>query len=89
MPDIKFEKPLPFEEALLHLPSGYNSRALRAYRDKPHRSDEQKSLATAINVAFVWSSSKEGSKFWSAVYYHYLDNIGDTYKLPPLPDDDD
>lgn len=85
MPDIKFEKPLPFEEALLHLPPGYNSRALRAHRDKPYCKIEQRTLSSAVNMAFIWSDSKEGKSFWRSVYHYYLD---EEEALPPLPKDD-
>ena len=86
--EIDFGSKIPMERALMHLPPGYNSRALKNYNDylaaDPRNAYEPGCMSRAIDFAFVWMDTKEGDSFWESVYNYYLDEQDE---LPPLPPD--
>lgn len=65
------------------LPSGYLERAIDNINQFPliRRTSRCDTMPEALMQGFCWSQSKEGLKFWNAVYEHYM------YQkpLPELP----
>lgn len=78
------------EEWFLHLPPGYNGRALSNLVVEK----KQKvvcSISKAIMTGFTWDSTPEGGDFWRAVHCHYFEKESDfggdaVPQLPQLPD---
>ena len=71
-------------EWLNELPDGYRELALANEPKRKSLFDNTKEsdMASAIASAFLWSKSKEGMPFWSAVQDHF-DEMAPP--LPPLP----
>lgn len=83
--NIVFERELPPEEAFLHLPPGYNSRALRAYKRAGISNKSRECMSTSLEFGFSWVVTEEGQDFWYNVYKYYIDGAD---ALPPLPKED-
>lgn len=74
----------PAREWLNELEPGYRERAIANCEKFPQFPEvEVNSVAEAIEEAFHWQETPEGSSFWRAVFRHY--NAMPIPSLPKLP----
>lgn len=62
------------EDWLKQLPSYYKHRAIE-YHSTYNKLGKCNSLANALVLAFKWSSSREGAKYWKAVHKMCEDGV--------------
>lgn len=75
---------MPIEEGLLYLPPGYNTLALKRYRENP-ASKHNQIIRDVLHYAFTWDITAEGHEWWAGVNKAFRSGLS-VGKYPPLPD---